>query len=335
MSSTLMESPSAQADSFEPKLTLARHLTFPHHRSGWAYALDSLKPLLRPDGVILDPFIEATFCWDLKKNEQSGVLPYRQPWIAIIHNPPGIPEWHEYDSAPQSVFTLPAWQDSMPACRGIYVFSETMCTWLKERVQVPAAAVVHPTELPEHSFSMQAYLANPARRIVQVGSWLRKLHSIALLPTTRLRKTLLAPRPMPDPHLEALLAREAANDPAAGHTDWSTVEFLAYQSHGDYDRLLANNLVFLDLYDTIINNTIIECVVRRTPVVCNRLPALVELLGPDYPLFFMDLQEAAAKAEDLSLVEKAHAYLCRFPVEKFSPQSFRESLVSADFYQKL
>jgi len=320
----------------ERKLTLApHHLTFPHHRSGWGYALDALKPLLRPDGVLLDHFIEATFCWDLEKNERSGALPYRTDWIAIIHNPPGIPVWHEYDSAPQSVFTLPAWRESLPHLRGIYVFSETMRAWLRERIDIPAAVVAHPTEPPERYFSMEQFLANPVRRIVQVGAWLRRLHSIALLEETAMRRTLLSPRPTPDPHLEILLRREAANDPSARNADWSTVEFLEYQGNSAYDELLARNIVFLDLYDTIVNNTIIECVVRRTPVLCNRLPALVELLGPDYPLFFSDLKEAAAKARDLTLIEKAHLHLANIPEDTFSQSSFRDSVTRADFYRGL
>jgi hypothetical protein len=150
-----------------------------------------------------------------------------------------------------------------------------------------------------------------------------------------MRKTLLSPRPTPDPHLESLLRREAENEPSARNADWSSVEFLAYQTPGDYDRLLTNNVVFLDLYDTIVNNTIIECVVRRTPVVCNRLPSLVELLGPDYPLFFSDLEEAAIKAEDLALIEKAHAHLARIPDHSFSQCSFRDSVTRADLYRDL
>jgi len=330
-----MNAPTEQIVLQEPKLSLARHLTFPHHRSGWAYALDALKPLLKPEGVIIDPFIEATFCWDLEENERSGKLPYRNDWIAIIHNPPGIPEWHEYYSAPQSIFELPAWRASQPYCRGIFVFSETMRAWLGQTINVPAAAIVHPTEPADQHFTMEAFLGNPVRRIVQVGSWLRRLHSISLLKVTKLRKTLLSPRPTPDPHLEALLRREAENEPSARNADWSTVEFLSYQAPGDYDHLLANHVVFLDLYDTVVNNTVLECIARRTPVVCNRLPSLVELLGPEYPLFFSDLDEAAAKAEDLTLIEKAHQHLAGIPDYAFSQRSFRDSVTRTDIYRGL
>ena len=328
---------SLDSEPQQPKLSLARYLTFPHHRGGWAYALDALHPLLKPGGVEVDPFVEATFNWDLLENERTGKLPYQDDWIAIIHNPPGIPAWHEFDSAPQSIFKLDAWQKSAPRCKGIYVFSETMCSLVRQHTDIPVAAAFHPTEPAENCFTMENFLANPMPRIVQVGSWLRRMHSIARLRVKKLHKTLLAPRVMPDPHLQTIMEREARNDPASRNVDWSSVEFLSYRTPGDYDHLLAGNIVFLDLYDTVVNNTVLECIVRRTPLLINRLPSLVEFLGEDYPLFFNDndLQEASAKAEDLSLIEKAHLHLSAIPVERFSQASFRESVVRAEFYRDL
>jgi hypothetical protein len=320
---------------FQPKLTLVRQLTFPYHRSGWAYVLEALRPLLRPGGVALDAFVEATFCWDLEKNLESGELPYRRDWVAFLHNPPGIPAWHDFDSAPQSIFTLPAWRASLPCCRGIYVFSETMRSWMKERMDVPVDALVHPTEPGDREFTMENFLANPVPRIVQVGSWLRRLHSISLLKVETLKKTLLAPRPVPDPRLELLLQREAAHEPSARNADWSSVEFLSFRSADGYDRLLSENVVFLDLYDTVVNNTVIECIVRRTPVVCNRLPALVEVLGTDYPLFFSDLEEAAAKADDRTTIVKAHEHLLKIPKRIFSQSHFRDSISRSRIYSGL
>lgn len=317
-----------------PKLFLAQNLSFSYHRSGWAYALDALKPLMTPDGVTLDSFIEATFCWDLKKNEESGRLPYLRDWVAFIHNPPGIPLWHEFESAPQTIFKLPAWRDSQPYCRGIYAFSETMCSWLRQHLDLPVARAIHPTEPPTRTFRMEDYLANQDRRIIQVGSWLRRLHSISRL-KVRMRKGLLSPRPFSDAHLQFLLRREAEHDSAARNADWTTVEFLEYQSANDYDRLLANNIVFLDLYDTVVNNTIVECIVRKTPVICNRLPSLEELLGADYPLFFSNLEEAAAKAQDLNMIERAHQYLLTFSYDTFSQRAFRHSVAESDIYRGL
>lgn len=320
----------------EPKLSLIQDLRFNYHRGGWGYALDALRPLMKTkrDGVILDSFVEATFYWDLQKNEQSGGLPYRRDWIAFIHNPPGIPTWHEFESAPQSIMNLPAWRESQRHCRGIFVFSKTMASWLRPRIDVPVAVATHPSEPANRCFRVEDFLANPARRIIQIGSWLRRLHSIAQL-KVGMRKALLSPRPAPDSRLQLLLQKEAEHDSSARNADWSSVEFLAYHSPEDYDRLLTNNIVFLDLYDTVVNNTVLECIVRRTPLVCNRLPSLEELLGYDYPLFFSDLQEAGAKADDLQLIEKAHKHLLAIPQDRFSQNSFLDSVAGSEIYRSL
>lgn len=314
-----------------PKLSLVEQRTLSHHRSGWPYALDALTPLLKPDGILLDSFWEATFYWRRQENERSGRLPYRSDWIAFLHNPPGIPKWHDYQATPQEIFKLPAWRESQSYCRGIFTFSHTMCLWLKSKIDVPIALAIHPTEPPAQCFSMEEFLANPCRRIIQIGAWLRRLHSIALL-KVKMRKAILSNRPAPNPRLEFLLLREATYDSAARNTDWSSVEFLAYQTPEDYDQLLSNNIVFLDLYDTIVNNTVIECIVRRTPLLCNRLPPLEELLGSDYPLFFSNLAEAAAKVEDLALIEKAHQHLLAIPQDRFSQQSFCDSVANSAIY---
>jgi hypothetical protein len=310
-------------------------LTFPHHRSGWAYALDALKTLIGPNGAVLDTFIEATFCWNLTQNEESGLLPYRRDWIAFIHNPPGIPEWHDFDSAPQSIFHLPVWIESFSHCRGIYTFSQHMCSWLKRHLEVPVEALIHPTETPDRVFNLQEFVSSTERRVVQIGSWLRRLHSIARLRVKKFRKTILVPRRYPVDHLDELIRRERENDPDARAANWSDVEVLLYQDSLEYDELLSRNIVFLDLYDTVVNNTVLECMVRATPLVCRRLPALIELLGYDYPLFFTTLEEAAALLERLDLLELAHYHLQALPKQVLSQSYFRDSLVRGGIYQGL
>lgn len=295
--------------------------------------MDALLPYTAPDGVVFDGFLESTFCWKRCEHESDGVLPYREPWLGVIHNPPGIPEWHEADSAPQALFALPCWQASLPACRGLFTFSPTMADWLAARVPVPAEALIHPTETSERHFDYERFLEKP--RIVQVGSWLRRMSSIALLPAARLRKACLVCRPGGAAHLEELVARENAHLPETRGADWSTVEVIEYLEPAAFDELLSASVVFLDLYDTVVNNTVVECIVRGTPVVCNRLPALVELLGADYPLFFDTLGEAAAKAEDASLVLRAARHLQAMPKHVFTGEYFAASLMDSAICRNL
>lgn len=59
----------------------------------------------------------------------------------------------------------------------------------------------------------------------------------------------------------------------------------------EYDELLSKNIVFVDFFDTAANNTIIECIARNTPIICKKLEGAIEYLGPNYPLYFNNLDE--------------------------------------------
>jgi len=67
--------------------------------------------------------------------------------------------------------------------------------------------------------------------------------------------------------------------------------------------------VFLDLIDVSACNTLIECIVRNTPIVINRLPAIVEYLGEDYPLYYNTLEEATSLINDDRKILEAYRYL--------------------------
>jgi hypothetical protein len=210
-----------------------------------------------------------------------------------------------------------------------------MSEWLATRVQVPTVALIHPTERPDRLFDLEQFLSLDRPRIVQVGSWLRRLHSIALLPVTRLQKTCLVPRPDGKDYLQNLLAKEKANNPAARNAHWSSVDVVHYLIPPAFDDILTSSIVFLDLYDSVVNNTVIECIVRGTPILCNRLPALVELLGRDYPLFFSTLKDAAVKAESATLIKQAAEHLRALPKHVFTGAYFVESVASSCIYRDL
>jgi hypothetical protein len=321
--------------AFAPKLRIREAMSRPEHRSGWAFALAALEPLCTPNGLLTDTFTEATFGWRLAETRRDGTIPYKEPWLAFLHNPPGIPEWHEYYSAPQVLLQSEAWLASAPQCVGIVTFSQWMANWLRARTSFEVVALVHPTEVPEIRFDWSRYEANPDPKIVQIGWWLRRLHSIYQLPVRTLRRAML--QPVGDDKIQEfrrILAREAQ------HVDLSTcdkagVVELPYRDNDAFDNLLAENLVFVDLYDSVCNNTLIECIVRNTPVLVNPLPSVVEYLGPEYPLYFDGLNDAARKADDRRRVLAAHRYLEAMPKDQFSAGYFRRSLAESALYRRL
>ena len=99
--------------------------------------------------------------------------------------------------------------------------------------------------------------------------------------------------------------------------------------------MLARNVVFADIMDATANNTVVECIVRHTPILVNPLPAVVEYLGAAYPFYFDSLPDAARKAEDDGCVKAAHQYLLDMPKQQFTGEYFRHSLAESSLYRAL
>lgn len=325
--------------SWNRKFSLADHVIFSHHRSGWADAMRALEPLMRYDGkgTLLDATVEMTFVRELPRTRRQQLVPYRRPWVGFVHCPPRIPRWHLHRYSPSYYFRLKTWQDSMPYCQGLVTFSDSMASWLRKRVEVPVLSVKHPTNAESAlRFDFGRYQVSSKRRVVQVGWWLRRLCSIELLPVRAIRKAILLPAN--DEFMRGVvysqLERERQKVGVPPLEKWDA-ELLPYQPADAYDRLLASSIVLLDLYDSVANNALIECMVRHTPVLVNPLPSVLEYLGLDYPLYFETLAEAARKAEDLRLVGAAHRYLKKLPKHDLTGGSFLRGIADSKLYSGL
>ena len=103
-----------------------------------------------------------------------------------------------------------------------------------------------------------------------------------------------------------------------------SVQLLNLQTDHEYDELLAKNVVFIDLIDAAAVNTILECIVRNTPIIVNRLSAILDLLGEEYPLFYNELQDITKFT--LDDIINAHLYLTRIDKYQFSITNFKKLL---------
>ncbi|MGH9970276.1 MAG: hypothetical protein ACREBG_21115, partial [Pyrinomonadaceae bacterium] len=149
-----------------------------HHRSGWAFALEQLRDLHALDGMSFDDFVEKKFSRAGRASAKDA-LPYTEPWVGVLHNPPGVPHWfNTNEQAPQFILRDERWLRSLPYCRGLFTLSTYLRDWLALRVPVPVESLMHPTGPPDLSFSPSAYRENRSQGIVQVGWWLRRFHSL-------------------------------------------------------------------------------------------------------------------------------------------------------------
>ena len=99
------------------------------------------------------------------------------------------------------------------------------------------------------------------------------------------------------------------------------VQVLSYLDNNDYDELLNKNIVFINLVDASAVNTVIECVVRNTPIIVNKLPALVEILGDKYPLFYDNVDDVNFLL-DMTHLENGYNYLKKLNKNEFKMETF-------------
>jgi len=295
----------------------------------------SIGDLHHPAGTLFDDRVSRKFLWGFRDIWLANhIHPYTRPWVGVVHEPPGVPAWHgPARLSPEMMLSSDRLAHSLPHCKGLFTLSEHLRDWIADRVPVPVEAVPHPTETPTCYFTPQQYLDNRERRIIQIGRALQRMHSLYLLPTTTLCKTLLRAT---DRRADALWEAELGLLPDGGQRLLGTVEAREFVDGPSYDALLMRNIVFLDMYACSASDTLLGCLVRGTPVVVNRLPAVTEYLGADYPLYFDDLTEAARKAEDDQLVVSAHEHLMDNPVRRrLTGEHFRARILESSIYRGL
>ena len=286
------------------------------HRSGWSHATRPLASLHDPAGVLFDSFIEANFMWD-----NPGRV-YREPWIGVVHIPCSTPAW-----AGGSVLDSERFRESLPFCQGLFVLSDYHRRQLVAEVGVPVSRLYHPSESAKQHFSFEAFQRNPCKKIVQIGSWLRHPNSFYHLQSPELEKIHLDPGYPWESGVRSNFPPE--------QLDWESVRKVERLSDRQYDECLSQNLVFMHLLDASANNTVIECILRHTPLLINRHPAVEEYLGENYPFYFENIAEAGEKSVDQKLIMQTHRYLEDMCKERFSREFLLQSFVESTVYRQL
>jgi hypothetical protein len=270
---------------------------------------------------LLDPAIEKTFAADTR-----GV--HREPWAGFLHCARGVPDHFDAQKSPLHLFATEEWLASREHCIGLMVLAPSMLGWARELSGVPVTALWHPAEFAEPRFSMERYRA-AGRPVVQVGWWLRKLASIHFLPVERLRKRLLIPQLGTNlKRFEACLETERLRSGAPPLDSWEA-HIDSRLNNAAYDDMLSRSIVFAELYDAGACNAVIECMARGTPVLVNRLPALEDYLGSEYPFFYEDVEQAGEFGRQDDRVEAAHRYLCSLDLSFLRVENFERDVAAA------
>jgi len=272
-----------------------------HHRSGWGPCIRRLREDLgTPDGVLCIG-AEDHVRWP------PGGRPIDEPFILISHFVPiGHPRhrgWNLTDFARN-----PAWLRCRDRCLGVIALSSYACEHARRLLGVPCDYVFHATEHACVPFSMERFLSAPRRELVMVGTWMRRFATLADLRAPGFAKRLL------HGGLNCRAVRRLFESEGRGN---SASQYLSQPLVPEaYDELVSRCILLLDLFDASANNAVLDCIVRRTPILVRRLPAIVEYLGADYPLYFETLEEAESKLRDDILLERAQRHLERPAIQE-------------------
>ena len=269
-----------------------------YHRSGWPFAVDALRRIHSGSAELLfDDFVEQTWIYSGRQE------PITQPWAGIFHHPPNPPQWTRQQDRIDALQDNPAFAESLQNLKLAVCLSNYLAEWIESNWNVPAAVVKHPTEVPADKWQPEAW--QQSKRLLQCGWYLRNTRLIFEVDTMQHRTRLMPQREHNQRHDQSCRDAMKKRDEHRA----ADVLDLPFVEPAGYDFLLSRSVVCMEVLDAAANNVTIECLARNTPLIVNRHPAVVEYLGPDYPLYFDDHRQIARMVDDEALILAGYEYL--------------------------
>lgn len=302
------------------------------HAGGWVSVIDHMITT----GVIDDTgtrgtvqlldCVEQHFLW-----ENKG--PVVDDWVGIIHITPNTPDYLDIISIDRLLGNN-YFRDSLPYCNGIIVLTEYLANYLRERLpEVRIVAIKHPTPIESLKFvyDHDRFTNKESPVVVQVGQQMRKLSTIFQIHTELPKVWLTGMRDYAKMY-QQLLKEIKYFKLDIQQFDFDGVEVKYVEDPNEYNDIITNNIIILNMIDASANNAVLELLVRNVPFFINKLPPIVEYLGEDYPMYYNDLKSVETiinnRVELDNLFLKTHRYLQtidRNPIRlsNFSGQALR------------
>lgn len=283
------------------------------HRGGWSNVIHRLHETniyRKGSNIVFYDIVEQHFIW-----EQTQL---NKKWFGVIHCTENTPPYLNIVNI-QKLFTPNShFLKHIHNCLFLICLSPNVVDYVNKKLGEVGAKVnvyllEHPIDKEDNMpmFSMDKYLKNEDKKIIQIGQQLRKMTSIYVLDSINEHTKLWLTGTKNINKLTHLFYEECKYLEVT--VRMNEVETKYTDTFSEYDRLLSENIVFIDLFDAAANNTVLECILRRTPIIVTRLPATVYYLGENYPLFFNDLNEVPGLLT-VENIQKAHEYLANVVV---------------------
>lgn len=263
------------------KLNFTNSPNWDFHRSGWNYAVNHLKKNFHNEkGLLFYDWLDGQF-----RNKEI----ISKKWAGILHNVIDYPP--EYLLRKDiKIFCLRDlvkkyfFLKSMENCKMLITTSPTTSSFLNSQ-GIQANYVYHPCPKTNDWEKFNGI-------IVTIGQWMRKIKAISKIET----------------NFKKIIIKVPWNEPYKNLNFRLDVEIIDYINNNEFDKLMRESVVFLNMYDAAACNTLLECIMGNVPVVVNRLQGIEDYIGKDYPLFYDSIQDASSLLNEKKILE-GHVYL--------------------------
>ena len=284
------------------------HMKNLEHRGGWRNIINCLYDLNiynENSDIVFYDIVEKAFLWEKTKINKT--------WFGIVHCTENTPPYLECINTSNLFNRNSHFLQNIQNCLFLIGLSPNVVDYLKLKfnelnIKIEVYLLKHPIDFEENipSFSIDKYIHNDNKKIIQIGQQLRKMTSIYKL-NIKYHNKLWLTGTKNFKNIINIFHKEMKYLNVQ-NIDINDIEMKYTNTFEEYDNLLSENIVFIDLFDAAANNTILECILRRTPIIVNKLPATIYYLGEDYPLFFNNIDDIP-NLLNIKNIEKAHIYL--------------------------
>jgi hypothetical protein len=311
------------------------------HRHGWRLVFDALAPYQSQYAdTILDLYVERTFIWKESDYKNYNIIPYKRNWYGFIHHTFNTLFGNGIGNIFESAAFIESLSFCKGLIVLSLDLQTKLAEYIAQlNVNVPVYFIPHPTELKQNKkFNFALFNSNTSKKLLHVGGWYRNLVSFYLLKTSYERVALkgqLMDGYFPPAKFSLVNEFETENcevgkcisrcyTKCSSGSDQFQVEssnmwlvmlqqyfknlqneVVVFDNVNNqlFDDLLSFQVIFINLVDASAVNTILECISRNTPIIVNRIPATVELLGNTYPLFYTNQTEFSLRSIEVMSAE--------------------------------
>lgn len=307
--------------SFKPNYDFS----FLEHRGGWKSVIEfMIKNNFYSIESEFDFFdmLENQFLWN------TNVI-CNNKWSGIIHCTPNTPDYFNIINI-ENLFYNSNFIHSLKNCFLLFTLSSYITKYLQEKLsELNMNIPVYTLKLPVVQkdipfFSIDSFLSNKNKILIQLGQQLRKVSSIYKVDSGKFSKLWLTGTKNFEKMMDILFNELNYLNIDANTLDIS-VKMYYTQTFEEYDELLTKNIIFIDFFDTAANNAIVECIIRNTPIIVNKVGGIEEYLGEDYPLYFSNLDEVPNLLTDEKIIEAYH-YLVKINKDQLNLNYFISEL---------